>query len=170
MPAHSLDLVLSPASDDLIRSRWAALHGAGLPSLATHRGASNAPHITALSTPALPEHVLDRSRELFSTLLPCSVDVAGLLILGHGPFVLAESVIVPSGVTGAVRELERIAAESRPQARPWVPHLTLGKRLTAAQVGEALDVLADVPTPRTVEVTGLRRWDPEHRVTAMVVG
>ncbi|MGK4217320.1 2'-5' RNA ligase family protein [Kocuria marina] len=170
MPAHSLDLVLSPASDDLIRSRWAALHEAGLPSLATHRGASNAPHLTALSAPSMPEHVLDRSRELFSELLPCSVDVPGLLVLRHGPFVLAESVIVPPGVTEAVRELERIAAESRPQARPWVPHLTLGKRLTAAQVGEALDVLADVPTPRTVEVTGLRRWDPEHRVTAMVVG
>lgn len=170
MPAHSLDLVLSPASDDLIRSRWAALHAAGLPSLATHRGASNAPHITALSTPALPEHVLDRAREVFSTLLPCSVDVAGLLILGHGPFVLAESVIVPPEVTEAVRELERIAAEYRPQARPWVPHLTLGKRLSAAQVGRALGLLSAMPAPRTVEITGLRRWDPDQRVTAMVVG
>lgn len=170
MPAHSLDLVLSPASDDLIRSRWAALHGAGLPSLATHRGASNAPHITALSAPSMPEHVLARAREVFSALLPCSVDIPGLLVVGHGPFVLAESVIVPPGVTEAVRELERIAAESRPPARPWVPHLTLGKRLTASQVGRALEVLADVPAPRAVEIAGLRRWDPDQRVTAMVVG
>jgi len=118
----------------------------------------------------MPEHVLARAREMFSALLPCSVDIPGLLVVGHGPFVLAESVIVPPGVTEAVRELERIAAESRPPARPWVPHLTLGKRLTASQVGRALEVLADVPAPRAVEIAGLRRWDPDQRVTAMVVG
>ena len=170
MPAHSLDLVLSPVSDELIRTRWAALHEAGVPSLATHRGASNAPHITALSSPMLPAEVLERSRELFSTLLPCSADIPGFLVLGHGPFVLAEAAIVPPGVAQAALELGRLVAGAHASARPWVPHLTLGKRLTAAQVQRALEVLGSVPALPSVEITGLQRWDPDQRVTAMVVG
>ncbi|RKQ37028.1 2'-5' RNA ligase family protein [Kocuria tytonis] len=169
MPAHSLDLVLTAADDALIRARWSALQDAGLPSLAAHRGASNAPRLTVVTAPAFSEDVLERTRALFTGLLPCSLPVPGLTLLGSGPYVLAQSLAAPSDLVAAVEELQRLTADPARPPRPWAPHVTLAKRLDAAAVGRALEVLDDVAAPGTLEVTALRRWDPQRGVTSTVV-
>ncbi|MDO4918329.1 2'-5' RNA ligase family protein [Kocuria sp.] len=170
MPAHSLDLVLTPEHDRWIRDRWDALHAAGLPSLAGHRGSSNAPHLTVVAAANLPEPALDRARELFTGILPCELPVTGLTVLGSGPFVLADSLAVPSALLSAVEELGALCAQDSRPRRPWVPHVTLAKRLDAAGVARALEVLGDVAPPAALRLTALRRWDPDRRETTVEVG
>ncbi|MCT1545048.1 MULTISPECIES: 2'-5' RNA ligase family protein [Kocuria] len=169
MPLYSLDLVLAPGDDALVRARWDALDRAGLPSQARHRSSSNAPHLTVVSAPGFSEAVLQRARELFGPLLPFVVPVTGLTVLGRGPYVLAESLAVPPAVLGAVAELRALLPEQRTPAGPWVPHVTLGTRLDAPAVGRALEVLSDVAPPRSLDVTALRRWDPDAREVTVEV-
>ena len=169
MPLHSLDLVIAPGDDALVRARWDALNRAGLPSQARHRSSSNAPHLTVVSAPGFSEAVLRRARELFGPLLPFVVPVTGLTVLGRGPYVLAESLAVPPAVLGAVAELRSLLPEQRTLSGPWVPHVTLGTRLDAPAVGRALEVLGDVAPPRSLDVTALRRWDPDAREVTVEV-
>lgn len=166
MPAHSLDLVLSPEHDRAVRTRWDALHEAGLPSLATHRSSSNAPHVTVLTAPGFEDAVLERARSLFRPVLPDALPVTGLTVLGSGPFVLAEALAVPPALHTAVAELRRMSGGDD---RPWVPHVTLATRLDAAAVGRALEVLSGVAPPRALEAVALRRWDPDRRETTTEV-
>lgn len=161
MPLHSLDLVLSPAHDALIRERWDALERAGLPSLARHRGSSNAPHVTVLSATHFEESVLQRARELFGPLLPCALPVTGLVVLGRGPWVLAEALAAPAAVLTAVEDFRALQTGNPEEPRPWVPHVTLAKRMDAPAVARALEVLGATPAPDALEVTALRRWNPE---------
>ena len=166
MPAHSLELLLSPEHDWVIRTRWDALHKAGLPSLATHRGSSNAPHLTVLAAPGFEDDVLERARSLFRPLLPGPLPVTGLTVLGSGPFVLAEALAVPPALHTAVLELRRLCGGDD---RPWVPHVTLATRLDAAAVGRALEVLSCVAPPGALDAVALRRWDPDRRETTVEV-
>ncbi|RLY94315.1 2'-5' RNA ligase family protein [Kocuria tytonicola] len=166
MPAHSLDLVLAPEHDRAVRARWDALREAGLPSLATHRSSSNAPHLTVLAAPDFEEAVLERARSLVRPLLPCPLPVTGLTVLGSGPFVLAEALAVPPDLHTAAAELRRMCGGDD---RPWVPHVTLAKRLDAAGVGRALEVFSDVAPPQALEAVALRRWDPDRRETTVEV-
>lgn len=167
MPLHSLDLVFSPAHDAAIRERWDALERAGLPNLARHRGSSNAPHVTVLSAPRFEESVLQRARELFGTLLPCTLPVTGLVVLGRGPWVLAEALAVPAAVLTAVEDLRALQTDGPEESRPWVPHVTLAKRMDGPTVAQALEVLGATAAPEILEVTALRRWNPELRETTV---
>ena len=82
---------------------------------------------------------------------------------------LAESLAVPPAVLGAVAELRSLLPEQRTLSGPWVPHVTLGTRLDAPAVGRALEVLGDVAPPRSLDVTALRRWDPDAREVTVEV-
>lgn len=166
MPAHSLDLNFAPQDDSVFRDRWQALRAAGLPSLADHRGASNAPHITVLTASRIPADVLERVRAHFAVALPLPLTLNGVVVLGSGPFVLAEHVIAPPEMHSLVEGWQRLVDGGSQRLRPWTPHVTLAKRLSASQVGRALAVLQDRPAPTTVTATAMRRWDPERKTSA----
>jgi 2'-5' RNA ligase len=53
-------------------------------------------------------------------------------------------------------------------ALPWVPHVTLARRLRTGDVEPALAVLADVPAPHVATAVALRRWDPDRRLAWLV--
>ena len=165
MPAQSLDLNFAQQDDSVFRDRWQALRTADLPSLADHRGAFNAPHITVLTASRIPADVLERARAHFAAALPMQLTLSGVVVLGSGPFVLAEHVIAPPEMHGIVEEWQRLVDGGSQRLRPWTPHVTLAKRLSALQVGRALGVLQDRPAPATVTATALRRWDPEQKTS-----
>jgi hypothetical protein len=83
--------------------------------------------------------------------LPIDLVVSGFLLFpaGTARFVLVRPVVV----TAALLALHRTVHERAPGAvdltRPgrWTPHVTLARRLSAAQVAEALDVLGAGPPP-----------------------
>lgn len=164
MALQSVEGVLDEATDAQVRREWALLADAGLPSQADHRGDSNAPHLTLSAAASVPEAVdagLARALEGFA---PVPVRLGSLPVLGSRHLVLAR-LVLPSE---ALLRLHASVAETmvgatdvpeRVQVGRWVPHVTLGRGLRAAQVGEALEVLGRVPQLEGA-VESVRRWDP----------
>jgi hypothetical protein len=161
---QAFELVPDPAGREAVVADWQALRDAGLPSQADHRGATNAPHLTVLAASRLPPD--DRAAEVLGPLLPVRARAAGVLILGGSTVTLARAVDVDDAVVSAVLELRRGAGEL--PHRGWLPHVTLARRVPRASVGLALKVLgwADVE----LELTWLRRWDPEAGTVRAVAG
>ena len=163
MPMQTLDLTFAPEDDAAIRTRWKALQDAGLPSMADHKGSSNAPHLTLVSAPVIPKEVVDRAREFFASELPMQMGVGGLLVLGSGKYVLADLVLPPLAVHEAVERIHGLLIGSDATIRPWTPHLTLAKRLTEEQVAAVLVLLGTKPAPTVFTAVRLRWWDPWSR-------
>ena len=58
---QSVELLLDPDADALIRNQWAQLAAAGLPSQALHTGDSNAPHVTLAARASIDPALVFRS-------------------------------------------------------------------------------------------------------------
>jgi 2'-5' RNA ligase len=153
-------------TDGALRAEWAALAAVGLPSPARRGGDSQRPHVTlaarrlldAACEPALAEAV---------GALPLPVRVGAIACFGRGSYVLVRLVVASralldlqaavTGVLGPDPATDRHFAPGR-----WTPHVTLARRLTAAQVGAAVAVLA---AGRDLEgrAVACRRWDGDAR-------
>ena len=169
MPLHALELVLDAASDALVRADWDALADGGLPSQAHHRGATNAPHVTLASAEYIDDEAQAAAVESLAGLLPARLDVAGVVLLGRGPYALARLLALSPALMDAVVDARRRLGD--PHSAGWTAHVTLARRMPTAQVGDALAVIATGPeAPRFVTATGLRRWDPDAGVARMLAG
>lgn len=169
MALHSLELLLDPDSETWVRAEWEALARAGLPSQARHRGATNAPHITIASAAAIEPHAERCAVDVLAPLLPVRVDLAGVVLIGRGPYALARLLAPDAAVDTAVRLVRQQVDD--PHSPGWLPHLTLARRLPPAQVGVAIaEIATGSDVPRDVLVTGLRRWDPDTRTVRLLAG
>ena len=73
---HSVELTLDDDTDRRIRTEWATLADAGLPSQARHTGESNRPHITLALSETLSADVAARLATAVADL-PIPVPVGG---------------------------------------------------------------------------------------------
>ncbi len=158
---QALDLTFDQPTDDRVYAEWAALREAGLPSMARHTGATNRPHLTLDSREDVSPEA-EAALAVVARRLPLDVRV-GTLLLFHAKqrWVLARHVVVD----GALLELhghvaDLLGAGGSPLTEPgrWVPHLTLARGLTDAQLPAALEIVAESP-PFTARALRLRRWD-----------
>ena len=154
---HAIELLPDAAGRDVVRREWQALHDAGLPSQLDHRGATNSPHLTVVAAPTLGPDDDRATRDLLGPLLPTEVRVAGIGLLGGSRVTLVRLVDVPDPLFRAVLELRRRVPDV--QHPGWLPHITLARRISRADVPAALDVLGHDDVVLTV--TTLRRWDPD---------
>lgn len=166
---HSIELLLDDDRDASIRAQWLALMEAGLPSLARHRSASNAPHVTLVARTTI-DGSQDPAVRPWASELPLPFHFGGLLVFGRasGSLVLARAVVADARILrfhARVHEAMGTPAGDVPHTLPgeWTPHVTLASRLTTVQVGAALATLGDVPTPDGGSFTALRRWDSDER-------
>lgn len=159
---QSVELLLDPATDAVVRAEWTVLADAGLPSQARHRGASNAPHVTLLARPTI-----DDSREpglsKLTAVLPLPVRLGRLTVFGGRRLVLVRPVVLGRALLdlqAAVREL--LGSGDRFGPGEWTPHVTLARGMTADEVGAAVGLLAG---RREVdgEAVSCRRWDGDAR-------
>jgi len=158
---HHVELLLDEASDAAVREQWRALDDAGLPSQARHRSASNRPHVTLTMTESWTV-----GAELESALTPLSALPLGALlgapaVFGRGPFVLVRSVVATDRLLALHRAVvDRLGPPASALLLPgrWVPHVTLGHRMSSSQVAEALDLLGASDGPDVVFETA-RHWD-----------
>ncbi len=154
MPLPSLELVPDEEGRARVRALWAALREVGLPSQADHTAASNEVHLTLAEAESLDpdDPVVGR----VGGLLPVTAGVAGLVVLG-GPRLAAVALLVvpPAEVAAAVADL------AGRDTRPWVPHVTLARRLDRRTAGDVVASLATLP--EQLRFTELRHWDPAAR-------
>lgn len=169
---QSIELLLDDEGDAAVRASWAALAEAGLPSLASHMGDSNRPHVTVAVTDESGFERADAGlRAVFEGWnlagagLPSTIG-APMLFGGHKRRWVVARQIVPSRplltLHAAVhRTLQLhtldvpIVALTAPDA--WTPHVTLARRIDAARLGEALGAVDAAPLP--CRFVGARRWD-----------
>lgn len=170
MPVDALELRLSAADDALVRDVWEALRAAGLPSQADHRSASNAPHVT-LPSPAAPGGMItgDEAADaaaVVGPLLPAPLRIGGTVLFGRDRPTVAWLLEASADLALAV---ERRSAQRDPTAfRPWIPHLSLARRVPRQDVGGVLAAVAPM-TPREVVADRLLLWQPGPRTLTTLV-
>lgn len=161
---QSVELLLDEHTDAAVRDEWAALRNAELPSLGSVAAASNRPHITlwagASLAPGADEALLQATPDL-----PMPIRLGALMCFGRGPFVLVRQVVVDAPLLALQEPVARLCGvedESFVVPGRWTPHVTLALRLSAGQVGTALDVLGG-SWERDATAVGWRRWDGDAR-------
>ncbi|MCB8955863.1 MAG: 2'-5' RNA ligase family protein [Nocardioides sp.] len=155
---HTLDLVPDLSGQEVVRRDWQALRDAGLPSQLDHPGRTNAPHVTVVSAPDLPDDVVDLARVRLGSVLPVRARAAGLLLLGGERLTVARAVDIDDDVVRRVLAV-RVHVMDRQHAG-WLPHVTLARRLDRASAQRAVDVLGHDDVE--LVLTTLRRWDPDR--------
>ena len=146
------------SGQEVVRRDWQALRDAGLPSQLDHPGRTNAPHVTVVSAPDLPDDVVDLARVRLGSVLPVRARAAGLLLLGGERLTVARAVDIDDDVVRRVLAV-RVHVTDRRHAG-WLPHVTLARRLERASAQRAVDVLGHDDVE--LVLTTLRRWDPDR--------
>lgn len=168
--AHSVELLFDAEAEATLRLAWDALAQAGLPSQARHTAASNRPHVTLAVAESI-DPAVDGELAALTDLLPQDCVIGAPLLFGSGRFTLAR-LIVPSAellsLQARVHEicLPHMSPGPAPHTVPgrWTPHATLARRVNAAQLGAAVDLLPDFGADVTGRVVALRRWDGDQRI------
>jgi 2'-5' RNA ligase len=139
---RSIELTFKDATDARIRSEWATLADAGVPSLAGHTGPSNRPHITLAAGPDLQ---LSGEVQDILRMLPVRIGFSGALVFPGGPgkYVLARSIVLTKQLLELHRFVHQKAAGALPLTLPdaWTPHVTLARRVPHHLLGKAVDLL-----------------------------
>ena len=149
---HTVELVPDPALDAGVRDLWARLHAAGLPSLATHRHPTNAPHVTLTSAPSLAG--------LPALDLPVQVTLGPARMLGRA--------LVRPADSPQLRDLHAAVWQAVGGENPlhapelWVPHVSLALNVPPDRREAAVALLADL-TPVGGELVGARSYDTQMR-------
>lgn len=161
---HALELVPDDTGQDVVRRDWQRLRDAGLPSQLDHDAPTNAPHVSVVSAPHLPDEAIDVAHARLGSLLPIEARSAGLLVLGGSRVTIARVVDIDDDVVRRVLAV-RVQVPDR-QHVGWLPHVTLARRVDRSLVQQVLDVLGHEDVVLTL--TELRRWDPEKRFVTTI--
>lgn len=155
---HALELVPDDEGQEVVRRDWQRLRDVGLPSQLDHVSPTNAPHVTVVSAPLLPDAALDVAHARLGSLLPVRARAAGLLLLGGERVTIARAVDIDDDVVRRVLAV-RVQVPDR-QHVGWLPHVTLARRVDRADAQRAIDALGHDDVELTL--TELRRWDPDR--------
>lgn len=184
--AHSIELLLDADSEAAVGATWRALDVAGLPSQVQVKSPTNRPHVTLLAALRISPEVDDVLRPL-AHRFPVSCTVGAPLVFG-GPHdrqrrsasamhTLARLIVPSAELLDLHQEVYRLSlpyltGEPFPHCQPghWTAHVTLGRRLTAEQIGTAIPLINDNGNDLAGEAAGLRRWDSDERIDRVLVG
>jgi len=171
--AHSIELLLDPRADAAVRQIWQALAEAGLPSQVNVTSETNRPHITVIAAERIAPDV-DEELAGLAEEFPRAVVLGAPLIFGDARMTLAR-LVIPSEALLALHEevyeeclphMTNRFAHTRPGQ--WTPHVTLGRRFTPAQIGEAL-AISGLADDIEADIAGLRRWDSDARTEHVLI-
>lgn len=166
--AHSVELLFDPDTDAALRRQWAALAGAGLPSLAHHRSPTNRPHVTMTAAQRIDSDV-DGALAGLADRLPIPCVIGATVVFGRGRVSLVRLVLPSRELLEIHRSVSEIVAPHVPSGTfshtlpgQWTSHVTLCRRLPAEQLPAALELIAAESLEGSL--AGLRRWDGDARV------
>ena len=165
--AHSIELLLDDRADAAVRERWRALDEADLPSQQRVRSDTNRPHITLIAAERISPDV-DAGLAELDDLFPLPATLGAPVVFGGGRLTLARLVIPSEAVLALHRRIYDLCQpyvwNLFPHSAPghWTPHVTLGRRFTPPQIGEAL-AKTGITSDIEAGIVGLRRWDSDAR-------
>jgi 2'-5' RNA ligase len=164
--AQSVELTLDPAAETVLTQQWRRLAEAGLPSAQRAQpSVHHRPHITLYAGDRIEPAAEDQLPALV-TGLDLAVRVGAVSVFGpyRHSYILVRQVVPSVALldlqVGVARTCGASAAGQFGAGR-WSPHVTLARRMTSAQVGEALDVLGGEELDAVIR--DCRRWDGDRR-------
>ncbi|GEE03242.1 hypothetical protein nbrc107696_36880 [Gordonia spumicola] len=164
--AHSIELLLDDAADELIRQRWRSLTALG------SKSAVGRPHCTLVAGDRISG--VDAHLATVAQRLPIPLLIGPPVALpADGVFTLAASVVPSTELLSIHATVHRLCADGvdglADHTRPgmWTPHVTLARRLTASEVGTALALDCG---PIRARATAIRRWDGDTTSETVVAG
>ncbi len=166
---QSVELTLDLDADAAVRSQWARLADAGLPTEQRSRPSpSHRPHVTLMAADTLPAEADDQLPALVAGL-DLELRLAGVLLFGprRGSYVLARQVVVSAPLLALQAAVAALCgADPKGHFGPgrWTPHVTVARRVPREQVEDVLATLGGLPEVEAVS-RGCRRWDSERRET-----
>ncbi len=157
-----MELVLGGAAEAAVRADWERLRRAGLPSQGRHTDVANRPHVTLALTESVDDLVHDRLAAIAAGL-PLPLTVGAPIVFGHRRFILGRLIVPERGLLGLQQRAwgaldEPVDRHDTFRLGGWTPHVTLGRRFSAEQVGAALTALGPV-RPVTGPGARVRLWD-----------
>lgn len=169
-------MLLDDRADAAVRELWRALDEAGLPSQQRVRSDTNRPHITLIAAERISPDVDTGLAEL-DDLFPLPTTLgAPVVFFGGGRLTLARLVIPSEAVLALHRRIYELCQPyvwnlfSHSAPGHWTPpHVTLGRRLTPAQIGEALARAGGISSDIEAGIVGLRRWDSDARTEHVLI-
>ncbi|BBY67419.1 2'-5' RNA ligase family protein [Mycolicibacterium helvum] len=172
--AHSIELLIDQRADTAVRQMWHALADGGLPSRHRVPSGTRRPHITLVAAERIAPGI-DRVLGGLAEELPLPVVLGAPLVFGTDRLTLARLVVGSAAllalhdeVYGLCRPFAfNVFAHSAPGR--WTPHITLGRRFTPAQVGEALAAVDGIAADIRASIVGLRRWDGDAKREYLMV-
>jgi len=166
---HSIELVFDRDTEAVIRRIWADLAGAGIPSQAP----ASRPHVTLVVAERIAAEV-DELLTPVSKRLPLVAAIGAPVLFGRANVVFARLVVPTSQLLALHTEVHQLCLPylvpaSMPNSLPgqWTGHVTLARRVGAAQLGRALRI-AGRPTQIDGGFAGLRRWDGNKRTEHLI--
>lgn len=164
---QSVEVLLDPRLDAVVRDEWSRLLEAGVGSQGRVRAESNRPHVTLFVAGALPTEFDDALRAVLPPR-PLAVRLGGVVVFGSRHATLARTVVpsialleLHARVFEILAGCPGIPAHIRPGA--WTPHVTLARRVPVARIGVALAATQTPETRLAGASGGVRRWDGESR-------
>ncbi len=135
---RTVELLCDPALDGLVRAAWQRLHVAGLPSLATHPGRTNAPHVTLGTADTLPD------LGFLAAALPVDVRVTDLVFFPGRAAYAAWRLTSPPLLALQAQVWRALGGVGNPQHEPgtWTPHLSLARRVRPEQQAAVAEIAA----------------------------
>ena len=171
---QSVELTLDARTDAAVREQWARLAEADLPTeQRTQPSPSHRPHVTLFAAEAIDPGADARLPELL-TGLSLELRIGGVLLFGprRGKVIVVRQVVL----SRALLELQTAVAalcgaDPAGQFGPgrWTPHVTLARRVPAAQLGSVMTALGDLPELEALS-RRCRRWDSVQRETWELTG
>ncbi|HET9873795.1 MAG TPA: 2'-5' RNA ligase family protein [Propionibacteriaceae bacterium] len=169
--AQSVELLLDPLAEQRIRREWQQLFDAGLPSeLRTVPSGSHRPHITLYAATAIPA-AAEQTLPTLMTELDLTLRIGSCMFFGsgRGRFVLVRSVLVSTTLLALQQQVVKACAPGGEAASihhfgpgQWSPHVTMARRLDAAEAAAALELIGG-SRAFPAHVTQCRRWDGTAR-------
>ena len=166
--AQSVEFTFDAVADLAVADQWRRLAAAGLPSAERPQPSEHhRPHLTLFAG----DHISAAAEAELPGLvagLDLEIRIGSVLLFGprRHAYVLVRQVVPSVELLTLQQAVAEVCGASRHgQFGPgrWSPHVTLARRIAAAQVGPALEELgeaAEVPT----SVRDCRRWDGDARV------
>ena len=166
---HSVELLFDADADAAIRRLWDDLANAGVRSQAGHKAPSNRPHVTLAVAETMDSAVDDALRPVLSRL-PLRCTIGAPMLFGRRDFTLVRLVVPSSELLSLHAEvhsacLPHMPSGPLPHSQPgqWTPHVTLARRVPAAQLQSALTVQS-VSRELSATVIGIRHWDGNAKI------
>jgi hypothetical protein len=162
---HSVELLFDPDTEAALRRIWDELADADLPS----RIPAGRPHVTVAVAERIAPDV-DILLRPIAQRLPLECDVGAPLLFGQSNAVLARLIVPTAELLALHADVHRTCGPhllpgplSHSLPGQWTAHVTLGRRIEGAQLGQVL-AIAGQPAEIRGRLASLRRWDGTERV------